>query len=758
MASFEILLGGRHGRRAASDAVEIRAPHVGERAAIDILVDGANVSARTAPDDPVAVVGGLVRGVDVLCRGRATSARIPFYEGPWELYLARRGPDALVTFVRAGASPEVIVKDRPVPLKCIAQAAVRAALRLDRGAANVSGLVAAAERALRLASGLADASNGPVTVRVVHTGAWSRAPADVALAFGLSVVLPESEVGSEADLYPLLVSGELVAWHRGKKHRIAQGLPLLYVDRLVRATRATIEAYERRRPSHVRLSGDGLLLSARLGNNGDVEVTFAGSGRKEPLVIGGLGLRDLARATHALARSFRRAISGGSPSMRRSFRVAELCGEARRLAYSARDLAGPSSVACADPEAYRGRIEPEPEDLGGPTLGGVRRIRFVERWRLEADGLDLDSTFPCGDRVVVTTRAEVLAVHRDAGDLLWRRMLPPALVSLQARGAGLARVLADGRVVLHSYDDGEERWAAILQPRAGAPPFAVAAVPPDAPPVLLVAEGLRRLTALDLRTGERRWRFTARRGGTFRACTAGVLTYVVSGDSALSALETATGHLAWRLAERARFSVPPLVMREAVIAASSLGDDATVVAGVEAASGKLLWRRIVEGRVLGAPMRLGAACALRLTAGAGTAVLVLDPATGSTAWRGILGAAPDDVRVVAVQAGLFASTATGHVLSLDPASGRERWRTHLPLQSGRPAPHLPRLRARGDVLFVGSDAVHLLSPADGKLVHRFGDDSPVPDRLHVDERGGVYACEEGGTLACYALGPALRLV
>ncbi len=762
MASFEILLGGRRPVRAASDAAEVR-PGIGERAAIDILVDGANVSARSAPDDPVALVRGLVHGVDSLSCGRATTVRVPFHEGPWEICLARRGDDALVTFLRCGASPEVVVMDRPVPLRCVAEAAVRAARRI--GPVRGEGLEALATDALEHAASPSIVPSVDESTRIVHAGSWARPPAlEDGTAFGLSLRLPAGDSGTEADLYPLLLSGELVLWHLGRRHRVAEGLVFLHLDRLVRLVRATLEAYERRRPCHVRLQADGLLVAARLGPKALVELSFSGAGRKDPLVLPGLAVRDLARAVWGLARAFRRAASAGPACVRRNFRIAEISAEARRLSSLARDLAPSASVLCAQPDAYRGLIPFEEDlddagtDAGGPALGAARRIRFAERWRLEADGLDLASVLLCGDRLLASTTTELLAVHRDRGDMLWRRHLAPAALQTRAGQAGLARLHADGRLVLHGFEDGEARWETRLEPRAGAPPFARMVAPPDAPPMLLVAEGLRRLCALDLRTGERRWRHTARRGGLFRASTAGVLTFVVSGDSALTALETATGRIAWRIGERARFSEPPLVMREAVVAAAALGDDATVVAGVEAASGRLLWRRIVEGRLVGMPRRVGAAVALRLAIGPGTAVLVLDPATGTTAWRGVLGASPDDVRVLGTAGALFASTSTGHVIALDATGGKERWRVHLPARGGRPAPRVPMLVPCGDALFVGSDAVHLLAPDDGRVLHRLPDDSPVPDLLRVDERGTTYIGETGGTLACWALTAALRVV
>ena len=63
--------------------------------------------------------------------------------------------------------------------------------------------------------------------------------------------------------------------------------------------------------------------------------------------------------------------------------------------------------------------------------------------------------------------------------------------------------------------------------------------------LLVVSEGARHLAAVDLDSGEVRWRHAARRGGVFRVRRAGKLLLVACGETSLSALDVTTGEVVW---------------------------------------------------------------------------------------------------------------------------------------------------------------------------------------------------------------------
>ena len=80
----------------------------------------------------------------------------------------------------------------------------------------------------------------------------------------------------------------------------------------------------------------------------------------------------------------------------------------------------------------------------------------------------------------------------------------------------MIRLSADGEVELCNVEDGEPYCTTHITPRIGGPPVGLMAGGDNIPPVAVVTEGSHRLVAIDVRTGEPRWRFASRSGGEFR--------------------------------------------------------------------------------------------------------------------------------------------------------------------------------------------------------------------------------------------------
>src|SRR5262249_18478814 len=134
----------------------------------------------------------------------------------------------------------------------------------------------------------------------------------------------------------------------------------------------------------------------------------------------------------------------------------------------------------------------------------------------------------------------------------------------------------------------------------GGPPAGAVVHVPGLPRLLIVTEGERHLVAVDLASGEPRWRyawagrsFTPR--GTLRLKRAGKLLYVASGDGALTAIDVLTGAVVWRLRDRLRFqSTPTLEHDNLFIAAGGVNSLARLYA-VDAFSGSPRWSVPIDG-------------------------------------------------------------------------------------------------------------------------------------------------------------------
>ena len=756
MSSIEIVVG--RGRPSAPGPAKVDPSQF--RDVIDIFVDGANVSARAPADRVYPVLRELASAVADLASGSRDKVVVPFHEAPYELVLERHGERALVTFYRGGNAPEVSVKDRPVALEdlraAVSDAAEGLCARLWAGAPpdpRREELLALCARNRK--GPLAPARVRPVgSVVSVCSARFAEVPESTRLAFGFEAELPTVRRADGAavrsDLHALLFRGRLTVHAAGRRTLLGRGYLFLRVERLVQACQHLAQASEAGRATSVRLESDGLLIGMRLERD-EAVVTFSEPDMAAPLCLRGLTPAEVVQAVGRLARELRRVLAAAGEG--RNLRVVELARAARRARGAVRGLGGEQALECDDPGPYRASATREPRPEAG-NLGSARRLGFVERWRLEAEGLDLSATFLCGDRLVVTAKKRLCAVDRDHGEILWQRDAARA-VTLVA-GDGILRLRADGRATLHGLDDGEPRWSVELQPRAGGGPLGVAPAGIDAPPIAVVAEGRTTLTGLDLRSGERRWQFSARREGAFRLRRAGRLLHVVSGESAVWGLDLMSGDMVWRYTERARFRDRPIQVKDAlVVTAVAPGGQGAVLHAIDAFSGRPLWRSAPLA-TSDLPVAVGDALVVTVQGEAGPLLTALSAATGETLWERSILEASAGYQALAIDDALVLNTAVGKLMALDAATGELRFSTDLGRIRDVPRRLEPVLR--GGALFVPSQVVHVVRPRDGGIIHKLAATSPIPDFLRVDERFALYVGEDSGLLVCYGMGAQLALV
>jgi len=346
----------------------------------------------------------------------------------------------------------------------------------------------------------------------------------------------------------------------------------------------------------------------------------------------------------------------------------------------------------------------------------------------------------CGDRLVIATQTHVVAVSRDDGKVLWAR--PGQASTTLMAGSVLIRLSADGEVEFCNVEDGEPYCSTQITPRIGGPPVGLMAGGDKMPPVAVVTEGSHRLVAIDVRTGEPRWRFASRSGGEFRMTKVGRVLLVTCGEEAIHALDIATGEDVWRFAERGCFQFKPLVSNETVIAASVRGRREGALFAIDLYSGQPRWQRELQGPPTSDPCA-AANVALVSTAGEEATLSAHCLQTGRALWDtkdpglGIGGAGLtfDDTWIV--------NAPFGQLSALDVHSGNIRWNTNLADALADEIPRRLEPVLRGGALFVPASSVHVVRPADGQKLSASLPCDLVPDLMRVDERGWVYIADAG---------------
>ncbi|MCA9606087.1 MAG: PQQ-binding-like beta-propeller repeat protein, partial [Myxococcales bacterium] len=550
-------------------------------------------------------------------------------------------------------------------------------------------------------------------------------------------------------------------WARDRRIPLVRGPIMLAVARMVAAVRALLDAHEKNRPANVRLRAGSFSVGVRVARGGErpVQLTL-GTRDAAQISIPELTVEEAALPILRLASDVLHALVSVDRTQTRNLRVSSLREEVRALRKRARVKPLPArSVLHDDPERLRLACRAALSEEGPEVLTPApRALRFDVRWEVEVEGLDAASTFLCGDRLVVATPQHTVALDREDGRMIWGHA--QAASASFMTGTVLVRVTGDGRVSLVDLEDGESFATARVAPRTGGPPCGVLATGGDAPPVVILAEGRAGLVAVDLRTGDLRWRHAGEGVGTFGLRRAGRILLYTNGDGAVSALDVVTGELLWRhAADGERFLMRPVVSGEVVLAASGEpGGDRGTLYGVDLFSGRALWRRRLDTGPSSEPIAAGEVAALALGGARDASLAAFEPADGSLRWMVRDPGVAFGGASLAVDHLLVVNTPAGQVIALDLEDGRPRWQRNLAHPVADDVPRRLEPVLRGGALFVPSASVHVLRPHDGTSIGEPLPSELVPDWTRVDERGWVYVAEESGHLSALAPRPTLHLV
>ncbi len=707
---------------------------------------------------PRDVLNALIAMAD----GTRKKALVPFAGLPLEMALLRRGANVLVSLYHTEAAPDVLVLDRRVPLEQALESTCRALELLEPG---MHDRLLARARELDIVE---ERDTGLSATR--QRGGVLEDPGErETLAFGFeAAIFPSQEMPrdgvSHADVHAMLFGGQLWAWVRGRRVTLVRSGPvLLAVQRMVSAIGALVTAWEEDRALHVRLRSGSFLVGVRRDRKDASEIALTlGCEDDGAITIPALAIEDACMPVLRLAAEMLRALVTIDRMQGRNLRIASLREEVRRLRRIVRTRSKRVGFTNEDPERLRSMslsLESElplaRHERGDERAPGA--LRFAARWNVVIDGLDATTTYFCGDRLVLSNERRVLALHRDDGQCLWQH--EGAAQSAFLADQSIVRLGVDGLVEIRELATGELTHRVRLAPRVGGAPTGVFVGGGQMPPIALVAEGRDRLAAIDLRTGELRFRYTARSPGTFRLRRAGRLVLAVNGDGNIDAIDVVSGEVLWRHSSAAKFCLTPTTHGSLAIAVSGEPGrgDATLF-GLDLPSGELVHRQPLGGPVATAPQVLDEHLVIALT-GARRGVLAShDPQTGELRW-----AIPDPGvgtggGIVSTDRAIFVNSPSGKLVALDPQSGDTLFTRLLSNPVTDDVPRRLTPLVRGGALFVPSAAVHVLRPSDGSVIGAPPPCELVPDSLHVDERGWMYVAEESGHLVALAPVQALRLV
>jgi outer membrane protein assembly factor BamB len=723
------------------------------------LLFGDDSSLRELP-----ALADLIAAVLALASGTRHKVILPLSEAPAEFTLVRRGPRILVDCYGTESTPEIFVREREIELVTL----MEHCSELSRRSAQLGVDPTTAAALLQLSRRVQRTRVRPdpnAELRPLRcTGGSLESPgANVPLAFGFSAeIMPSLDQAPEshafADVHALLFSGSLWAFAGDKRLPLFEGPIMLAAQRMVTAVRALCEAWQADRAVHVRLCSGSFWIGVRRDRNRRATVTLGG-GPRGALSWPALEVPEAALPILRLASDLVRKLIAADRRQSHNLRVTALRSEVRALRRMIRARNRRESFENSDPERLR---LPQPETQATPQRAARELapslsagLRYTERWSVEIDGLDASSIYLCGERVIVATQKLTLALGRGDGKVLWSQ--PSAGACAMLAGPALLRLLPTGALELHEIEDGSVYARTETAARGGEGPLMFVGGG-SLPPTAILTESRQHLVAIDLRTGQPRWRFRAQSSDGLQLARSGRVLCVTSGNGSVDALDIASGEVVWRYGDAVRFCLKPCVSREVVIAASGEPrGGAGALYGIDLYSGRLLWQRDLPAAPSSDPIDAGELAVISYGRSRQSRLLAIDPRDGTPRWNQPDPGLDNGGQALGLDRTLIVNTPSGRVLALDLETGQTRWVRALsnPLTDDVPRQLEPVLRQ--GALFVPSAQVHVLRPSDGTTLGQVACDL-VPDWLRVDERGWFYVAEESGHLAAYAAAPHLTLV
>jgi hypothetical protein len=746
------------------------------REVLDVFIEGGNVTARVAEKHASCVLRDLGVALAELSTRRRGKAIVRFYDDAWELAVERFGAKASLSVYRTGADPSIAVLDRWVAFDDVVQSA-REAIRgvLERGTSSRP--LALEMRGLEETLSVVDATSpdgdpeippaSPVAIEIDRD-----APIAIAADFALRPGPDDAAESSveRADLHALLFRGKLRAEIRGRAFDLGEGHPFLVAERLLHVAREALDAWERGQPLYVRSDACGVLIGVRLTSDAQLSLTLGGSRKPRALhTFPALGVADVVEAALAFGRALVRAVLRRDRSQCMNLRLSAFRRSLRDTSDALREACQADAKINPTPEPYRAFAAGarKPEAARDAINGG--KLRYTPRWRALVPGIDLRATFLCGERLIVGAAAETFCLDRATGMVNWRVETERA-TSVVTPG-GIARLHPDGTLAVHDFGNGEVTLRTWLVPRLGGPMAGAVVHLPGLPRLLIVTEGERHLVAVDLTSGEPRWRFAwggapksarAQPRGALRMKRGGKLLYFTSGDSALTALDVLTGAVVWRIRDRLRFRAAPTLDHDALFALAGGVNCATQLHAVDPYSGSVRWTQPVRGRaactVEGAPLAAVGVVAVAARDRQGLTLHAFDRETGAPRWSSPPTIAPVGTSWLALDDLFIGNTPTGEIVAVEAETGALRYRHVLGRTLEADVPRRLEPVLRSGALFVPHTDVQVLRPRDGALLGAISPCEAIPDLLRVDERCDVYVAEESGHLIAFGAGPRLSLV
>lgn len=730
---------------------------------LELSVGGIDLAANVPSSrvaDFLADFGYALVSVVKQPRG-AASIGLQSDEEPWELGFQRSGSDMLLSSFVGGPTPRLEMFELAVPFETLRATWSDAVERLLAAEASVSPQARSTLKTARARVGELSVPSAPDAVAFQNVVAQRKGS-----HFGLCVearvrvfapVKRESPGLERADLFSLLLPGTVQIRCASCILEIPGSQVFLDLERLLALAEDLVRAARVGQPLFRRTQLSNARVTARRGpGSGPLEIGFAlraakATGRNT--LAGEVTTRAFAKAIARVSGDFCQSVGRVDHEQEHNLRLVSLSRRARELleelTSSTTDYA---DLTNPEPESYK-RFAPRLKRLQS-KWAAIPSMRFLPRWVATMPGLELASTFLCGDRLMVGGLRETACLDRRSGEVVWKRQMRPAACVVTP--SGLVRVEPDGKLTCHSLDSGEVRFTCKVTPRSSGGTSGSVLYGDGLPKLLALAEGDRQVSGIDLTTGEVKWRYTGPRSAAFKLRRAGKLLIVAGGDNRIVGLDGTTGQLVWSFSAKAPFTGDVTFDHDAAFALSGSPGAPYWLHRFNPWSGAPEWSIELDERPR-APLLTESTVVMPTHDAEGFGVTAYNRQTGQRVWQHAPGLLSAQAAWLAVDDTVVANSSSGVLLGIDAQTGTIRYNHVFAHASDCETPRRLEPVLRSGALFVPQHEVVVIRPSDGEMLGRVSCDL-VPDLVRVDERCDVYIAEESGHLAAFGAGARLSVI
>jgi outer membrane protein assembly factor BamB len=745
------------------------APRLVDGRLLDLLVASREAMPMPSRTELLELLLALGEATHELLGGSAgrTTFQFDADREVWECGLELCSKDVLVSVYRPSPSTRIATHERRISRRNFLTAQTEMLTTIARGRrdgsleSNRNRFVFAAERLGPQLSNPALLGDAPSAARAERnvTGP-SFGGVNLQASGRLKVTRPrlvDSEHVERSDLHALLVEGTLTIQAGGAS--IASTASQLFVDaeRLVLGAEEVLFTWESGRVLATRLKLSEIELALyRTRSDGLIELGARGGQRESArrrIQLVNVDSISWVRAVCHFALSLTAAYCAVDDRQQRNLRLTALERSARALLERA--SAEDHALTNAHPEDYR-RFARRRRSMATGLWEHGGTMRFSARWVATVPGLDLRATFLCGDRVIVDSSRETACIDRTNGKITWRAPSGPAACTVSP--AGLIRFRPDGHLSSIDLSNGVPRFSLQLKPRTGGGAAGSVVYTEGLPKLLALTEGDRQISAVDLITGEVRWRHTASRPGSYRLRRVGKLFLVAGGSSTLFALDLTSGEAVWRFCSRLPFTGALAVDQTSALAVSGAPGN-WQLQHLDPWTGQCRWTaELLEAPLAGKhPLLTPEVVVVPVGNEGSSGAEAFDRQSGRSLWRHHADLASAASAWLAFDDLVLINDGAGVLMCLEASSGRPLYNHVFAGSSASDTPRRLEPVLRNGALFVPQQQVHVVRPRNGEIIGTVPPDL-VPDLLRVDERCDVYVGEESGHLAAFGAAPRLAVV